>query len=291
MSALVSFEAAARHSSFKTAANELNVTPAAVSHQVKALETELHCQLFRRYPRGVELTETGAYLLVSVQRGFHSMAEAVDHLRARKDDSSVTIRSTTAVSSLWLTPRLAQFWKEHGNISVSQVITDDYSSAPECDLSIQYGDISKESGKCRRLFHDRIVPLGSPRLAAGHNIETIADLATLPLIHLEAPETGWTDWKGWCRQLGYSGPLEAALRVNNYIIAIQAAEDDMGAVLGWESLTASIVESGRLVRLLPDAVNSPMDFFVKLHPHASHEAEIIYNWLASEASASNENRN
>ena len=70
MTALVAFEAAARHVGFKPAARELNVTPAAISHQVKALESELHCALFYRHHRGVELTETGAYLLVALQRGF-----------------------------------------------------------------------------------------------------------------------------------------------------------------------------------------------------------------------------
>src|SRR5690554_3383497 len=104
MSALVAFEAAARHVGFKAAARELNVTPAAISHQVKALETELRCQLFHRNHRGVELTETGAYLLVALQRGFEAMGDAVDQLRRRSNRASVTIAVTTAVSSLWLTP-------------------------------------------------------------------------------------------------------------------------------------------------------------------------------------------
>ena len=88
MSALVAFETAARHVGFKAAARELNVTPAAISHQVKALETELGTPLFHRHHRGVELTETGAYLLVALQRGFETMAEAVDQLRHRSNRAS-----------------------------------------------------------------------------------------------------------------------------------------------------------------------------------------------------------
>ncbi len=282
MSSLISFEAAARHVSFKAAANELNVTPAAISHQVKSLEHELQCALFRRHHRGVELTETGAYLLVTLQRGFEDMNDALDQLKARHRKASVTIRATTAVSSLWLTPRLAQFWRSHGNISVAQIVSDADQTQSDCDLSIHYGDMSNSTGTCLALFHDRITALGSPRFARQHSIETVADLAKLPLIHLDAAESGWTDWQDWCDALGYQGPLRNTHRVNNYIIALQAAQDDMGAVLGWDGLTKTLVEAGQLVKLLPESVTSPLDFFVKLHPNASSRAKLVFDWLAEE---------
>lgn len=279
VSSLISFEAAARNVSFKRAASELNVTPAAISHQVKALEQELNCALFHRYHRGVQLTESGAYLLVALQRGFEGISEALGQLRAQHGRSAVTIRSTTAVSSLWLTPRLAQFWKNYAHISVAQVVSDTESSVIECDLSIHYGTPNGDPGVCRALFHDQIMALGSPRFAAQHQITNASDLAALPLIHLDAPETGWTDWRAWCAALGYSGPLNAAHRVNNYIIALQAAQDDMGAVLGWEGLTTDLTTSGKLVKLLPDTVPSPLGFYVKLHNSASDRAALVFDWL------------
>ncbi len=279
MSALISFEAAARHVSFKVAAAELNVTPAAISHQVKALEQELRCLLFRRYHRGVELTETGAYLLVSLQRSFEGMNDALDQLRARTGRASVTIRATTAVSSFWLTPRLGQFWKSHGHISVAQVVSDTDLGQSDCDLSVHYGDMSKDSGICHAIFNDHIMALGSPRFARQHGVKNVADLALLPLIHLDAPKTGWTDWQDWCGVLGYSGPLKNTHFVNNYVIALQAAQDDMGAVLGWNGLTKDIVASGRLVQLLPDTVASPVDFYVKMHAQASDRAKLVFDWL------------
>lgn len=283
--ALIAFEAAARNAGFKTAARELNVTPAAVSQQVKALEQELGRMLFRRYHRGVELTGTGAYLFVALQRGFEGINEAMEQLRAQAGRGAIMIRSTTAVSALWLTPRLAQFWKSYQHISVSQIVSDDDRSASDCDLSIHYGDMTKESGTCQAIFHDRILALGGRRFAHQNRIETVADLAALPLIHLEAPESGWTDWRDWARALGYSGPLKTAHRVNNYMIALQAAEDDMGAVLGWEGLTAGLVESGRLVRLLPDSVPAPQDFYIKLHNQSSDRARLVFDWLAGTARA------
>ncbi|MDA5095541.1 LysR substrate-binding domain-containing protein [Aliiroseovarius sp. KMU-50] len=275
----MSFEAAARNVSFKAAAKELNVTPAAVSHQIKALEREMNCSLFHRFHRGVELTESGAYLLVALQRGFEEINEAVSQLRSQHGRSAVTIRSTTAVSSLWLTPRLAQFWKSHGHISVAQVVSDHGAGVPDCDLSIHYGNIDQETGNCRVLFHDEIMALGSPRFADEHNLKTVEDLAHVPLIHLEAPDTGWTNWHEWARALGYHGELKTAHRVNNYIIALQAARDDMGAVLGWEGLTSDLIDAGKLVKLIPETVSAPLDFYVKLHNQSSQRANIVFEWL------------
>lgn len=279
MTSLVSFEAAGRHGSFKAAAQELNVTPAAVSHQIKALEEELQCTLFRRFHRGVELSEAGAYLLVALQRGFEGMNEAVGQLRAQHGRSSVTIRSTTAVSSLWLTPRLARFWQSHGHISVAQIVSDMETDIAGCDLSIQYGDMSSETGEFRSLFQDHIMALSSPGFAATHRVDRIEDLASIPLIHLEAPETRWTNWQAFARALGYDGKLQSAHRVNNYVIALQAAQDGMGAVLGWDGLTNELIAAGKLVKLIDRTVSSPLDYYVKLHNQASDRARIVYDWL------------
>ncbi len=279
MGTLVSFEAAARTVSFKQAAKELNVTPAAISHQIKALEQELQCKLFRRHHRGVELTESGAYLLVALQRGFEGINEAVTQLRGQRDRSAVTIRSTTAVSSLWLTPRLAQFWKTYGHISVAQVVSDQGTDGSDCDLSIHYGDLARATGRCRALFHDRIMALGSPRFAQQHAITEVADLARVPLIHLDAPESDWTDWHAWTKALGFTGDLGSAHRVNNYVIALQAAQDDMGAVLGWEGLTSELLEAGKLIKLLPETISSPLDFYVQLHNQSSDRAALVFDWL------------
>lgn len=281
LSALVAFEAAARHVSFKSAARELNVTPAAISHQVKALEAELRTTLFDRHHRGVALTETGAYLLVALQRGFETMSEAVDQLRRRSHRASVTIRATTAVSSLWLTSKLAQFWKAHGDISVAQLISDTEADPVDCDLSIHYGRMPREGGRCSLLFHDRIMALGSPRFARTHDLSCAADLARVPLIHFDSDIADWTDWREWLGAMGYRGPMSQGHRVNNYIIALQAARDDMGAVLGWVGLTRNYLQAGELVPLLPGHMEIVEDFYVRIHRGASKRARLVYDWLVA----------
>ncbi|TRD22901.1 LysR family transcriptional regulator [Palleronia caenipelagi] len=279
MSALVAFEAAARHVGFKAAARELNVTPAAISHQVKALETELRCALFNRHHRGVELTEAGAYLLVALQRGFEAMGEAVGQLRQNARRSSVVIRVTTAVSTLWLTPKLAQFWKAHPDVSVAQIVSDTDLLSTDCDLSIHYGVPPARDPTCRALFADRIMALGSPRFATAHPVRGVGDLAALPLIQFDSTQTGWTGWAEWFRAVGHDAPVQAAHRVNNYAIALQAARDDMGAVLGWVDLARVYLQSGELVPLLPDAVETGDQFYVRLHRHATDRSRLVHDWL------------
>lgn len=281
MRALVSFEAAARLESFKAAATELNVTPAAVSHQIKALERDLRTPLFLRQHRGVELTENGAYLLVAVQGGFEQVNQALFQLKSQHNRSAVTIHSTTAVSSLWLTPRLAEFWKTHESISVSQVVSDTDRNASKCDLSIHYGNMSEDPNDCIPLFRDSISALCSPEFARKHPASTIEDLAKIPLIQLHMAENHWTTWEQWAEALGYSGPLNMSHFVNNYVIALQAARDGMGAVLGWEGLTSELTATGRLVRLLPDTLPSPLDFYVVRHNHDSSQVDRVVNWLAT----------
>ncbi|UWQ90328.1 LysR family transcriptional regulator [Rhodobacteraceae bacterium M382] len=283
VSALLSFEAAARHESFKTAAQELNVTPAAVSHQVKALENDLRQTLFHRHHRGVELTPTGAYLLVSLQRGLEGISDAISQLRSQASRAMITIQATTAVSALWLTPKLAQFWRAHGHVSVAQNVSDTTGPARHCDLSIHYGEISRESGDCRILFQDRIMALGSRQFAQKHPVHHVSDFARTPLIHLDAEDTGWTDWATWCAALGYNGPLASGFRVNNYVIALQAAQDDMGAVLGWGGLVGQLLETGVLVKLTKDEIASPLDFYIKVHPQASPRALFLCDWLLNAA--------
>lgn len=285
MSALVAFEAAARHVSFTRAARELNVTPAAISHQVKTLEAELQCTLFQRHHRGVSLTEIGAYLLVALQRGFEEMADATRQLRHRAARASVTIGVTTAVSSLWLTPKLAQFWKTHGDISVAQIVSDSGETPADCDLSIRYGIVPRDGGECSVLFQDRLMALASPRFAAAHPVREVQELVRLPLIHFDSHVEGWTSWQGWFRALGYDGPINNSHRVNNYLIALQAAGDDMGAVLGWVGVARPYMQAGQLVPLLPDQVTPQEDFHVMLHTRASPRARLVYDWLVSAARA------
>ncbi|MDO5612549.1 MAG: LysR substrate-binding domain-containing protein [Paracoccus sp. (in: a-proteobacteria)] len=280
MTALICFEAAARNAGFKAAAQEMNVTPAAISHQIKALEQDLDCALFIRRHRGVELTEKGAFLLIALQRGFETISDTIGQLRDRRDTVDVTIRTTTAVSALWLTPKITAFWKTHPGITVSQIITDVAKATSRHDLHIGYA-VSADIGTSREIFRDRILAYGTPRFAAEHGITRVEDLLHAPLIHMNHDESSWTSWTDWFHELGQPSPSGRGLFVNNHMIALQAAADDVGAVLGWEGLMDRALADGKLVNLVPESIPSPVAFALRINDRASAKARLFADWLVA----------
>ncbi|MBZ4690545.1 MAG: LysR family transcriptional regulator [Cereibacter sp.] len=283
MTALICFEAAGRHGSFKAAANEINVTPAAVSHQIKALEEDLGCALFLRRHRGVGLTEKGAFLLVALQRGFEGISAAVTHLRERPQAVDVTIRATTAVSALWLTPKITTFWKTHPSITVAQIVSDVEPAAGRHDMAIGYMAPARDGDDWQELFRDRIVALGTAHFAAEHRVDSVTDLLRAPLVHLSGEDSPWTGWEEWFRALGHPAPRGRSFLVNNHMIALQAAEDDVGAVLGWEGLMQGMLARGRLVNLVPESIPSTVPFCLRVRPRASANARLFARWLVENA--------
>ncbi|MEH6546345.1 MAG: LysR substrate-binding domain-containing protein [Sneathiella sp.] len=282
LNTLASFECAARNLSIKDAAQELNVTPGAVSHQIKALEGELGIALFERKHRGIGLTKDGQRLFVSLQRSFSDVSSTLSHLRRTNFDHSITIAATTAVSSLWLTPRLSRFWKEHGNIPINQLLSDHAPKQGErVDLRVKYGKSRDTNKTHQKLFSDHLAPICSPTLAsklAGADLEA---LAQMPLIHTEAEDESWTTWASWFRELGYSGEIAAGIHVNNYTIALQSAQDDAGIVLGWQRLIRPLLEQKKLIPFGPHVLTAPHSFYIITDSEdmLSDNTKLLRDWL------------
>ena len=281
MTTLVAFEAAARHGSFKTAAAELNVTPGAVSHQIKALEGELGGALFERVHRGVMLTEDGQDLFTAVQGAFSAMSRSLAQIKRADTERAITVAATTAVSALWLTPRITAFWRERPDIRVNQIVSDARVEGGGPDLIIEYGLAKGRVGESRELFTDVLVPVASPEFAASRPVPELAALAAMPLIHMTAPNTNWTTWKRWFAGLGYEGPLARGTRVNNYMIALQAAQDGVGVVLGWKRLVAPFLEDGSLVAFGGCELPAPSSFYITRGPKtdARESVDLLEQWL------------
>jgi DNA-binding transcriptional LysR family regulator len=282
LSTLASFETAARHLSFKSAANELNVTPGAVSHQIKALETELGVVLFERKHRAVELTESGKMLFSVLERGFLDISQVLSYLRKVEQDVSLSIASTTSMSSLWLTPRISEFWRHHADIPVNQIVSDGPARAGELtDLRIQYGRPDTQNTVHTELFRDTLIPMCSPELAQQTTDTSLKALARMTLIHLDAESSKWTTWRDWFTTVGYTGEIAQGRRVNNYMIALQAAQDGAGIVLGWEKLVRPLLDKGRLVPLGSTRITSAESFYISSAPDdtISPSTRIFKNWL------------
>lgn len=289
LTALAAFEAAGRHLSMKRAAEELNVTPGAVSRQIKALEADAGCPLFLRRPRGVELTAEGEALNGVLGRSFARIAEVYHRIQTRGRAFSVTIGATTAFASMWLMPRLGDFWRAHQDITINHVISDDARElrSAAIDLRIRYGDGVWPGETSLLLFGDRIYPVCGPGFAQTHKARKPEDLLALPLLQLAGVDPAWTDWQAWLRRVGVEGKPQTTRSFTNYVIALQAAQDDQGVALGWHSQVAPLVADGRLVRPIRREIAAPGAFYVTWNAarELTPESEALRDWLVSQTPA------
>ena len=284
---LAAFEAAARHMSLKQAAAELNVTPGAVSHQVKALESEIGVMLFRRVHRGVELTDAGAELYAALSTAFSRTASVIEKIGSGTGGATVTIGTSAAVASLWLMPRISRLWQAHPELRINHRVSDrpldlDHS---EVDLVVRYGNGDWEGETSVQLFADTVGPVCSPGFAASHTVRDPVDLLSLPLLQLEAVDTGWMSWREWFALAGSRVQRIEGPKFNNYGIALQAAEEGAGVVLGWTRLIGSHLSSGRLVPMGNLALPAPGAFFLtwKARTVLDSPVVLVRDWLVDAA--------
>ncbi|SMO57989.1 LysR substrate-binding domain-containing protein [Ruegeria faecimaris] len=285
LTTLSAFEAAARHLSFKNAAEELSVTPGAVSHQIKALEGDLGTALFQRKHRGVELTEDGKALYDALASSFTRISKTLATIRDRATVEKVTVGSTTAVAALWLSPSVIRFWREMPEVNVDQLSQDrPFRDRPDIDFFIRYGRDGNGDLSHTPLFRDCLVPVACPEVAdrlAGASLE---DLAAERLIHLDSEDRSWTTWPEWFQQLGYTGTIPIDSRVNSYSVALQRARKGAGLVLGWQRLIQPMLQSGKLVAIGPHLQIAPNKFYLvgRSDEDLSESARALKDWIIQE---------
>ncbi len=287
LTALASFEAAARHLSVKEAAAELNVTPGAVSRQIKALEAELGLALFTRIHRGLELTREGEELAAVLARGFAQVSTLLRDFRSRSQGRSVTLGSSNAFAALWLMPRMGRFWRAHPEISVNHMISDRSGDLrlPEVELRVRYGKGDWPGEEAELLFRDRIFPVAGKDFARSHRDTPPERLHELPLLHMRSENVEWTNWSEWFRRLHLPHKSLGGRVFTNYSVLLQAAEDGQGLALGWERQVLPLLKEGRLVRIGEVALEAPDAFYVTWDDNRtlSADAEELKAWLLAEA--------
>ncbi|MEP2717086.1 LysR substrate-binding domain-containing protein [Pseudophaeobacter sp.] len=285
MTTLSAFEAAARHLSFKNAAQELSVTPGAVSHQIKALEGELGTVLFQRQHRGVALTAEGQALFETLSASFGRISKRLENIRQSDALEKITVGSTTAVAALWLSPAIIRFWREFPNLSIDQ-LTQDTVFLPRVDLDfvIRYGRDSNSKLRQTPLYRDELVPVGTPEMARDLADASLPELAGRWLIHLESAGRDWTTWGEWFKQLGHAGDLGAGTRVTNYSVALQLAGKGAGLVLGWRRLVQPLITAGQLSVVGSHVLTAPREFYLVEYSddELSEKAATFKKWILSE---------
>jgi LysR family glycine cleavage system transcriptional activator len=248
LTSLRAFEATARRSSFKAAAEELFVTPTAISHQIRQLEAHLGIRVLERTPRAVSLTAEGRVLYDATASGFAEIAAAVARLRPQKDPAILTLTSTTAFLSHWMVPRLAELRGLLPDADVRLHASDAIVAlrAGDVDVAIRYGEGPFAGVASVPLCDDVFGPVCSP----GLGLSRLEDLRQATLIHVEGRQvpTPLPDWPRWCAEAGLSGvDTRAGLRFPDSTLAVQAAIAGHGVAIVSLVLVADALDSGLLV--------------------------------------------
>ena len=288
LNSLRAFEAAARHLSFKLAADELNVTPAAVSHQVKALEETLGVKLFRRQTRSIKLTNAGLAALPLIADGFDKLFEGVTVLREHSQNDLLTVSVSPSFGSIWLVPRLERFRREYPDIEIRIDGTDRLSdvASGDADVAIRYGAGGYKDVTVDHLFGQLNTPICSPKLLEGETaLLRPEDLAKQTLLHIEWKDTE-ASWRMWLLAAGLTGidPTRGP-HFTQESMAIQAALDGHGVALVGDKLVADHLEAGRLVCPFRQDMKMPLTFsYYLLSPKTKRpKVEAFRKWLISEA--------
>jgi LysR family transcriptional regulator, glycine cleavage system transcriptional activator len=291
LSALRAFEAAARHMSFSKAAEELFVTPAAISHQIHTLEQDLGVRLFHRLNRSIELSASGRVLLPGLVEAFAEIRASVRRLRAHNDTGSLTMTASPSFAAKWLVLRLHRFQERCAEIDVRISATDEVVDLTkgDFDIAIRYGSGHYPGLDVELLFTNEVFPACGPQLLAnGPPLRTPDDLRHHALIHDQAIERDplVPTWPMWLKAAGVKDvPPTAGLSFNNMSLALDAAIAGHGVVLAYSTIAAADIAAGRLVRLFSLALPDQFAYYIVTALGALERPKVraFRDWLREEA--------
>ncbi len=295
LNALRAFEAAARHLNFSRAADELSVTPGAVSQQIQNLEDYVGGALFKRTPRGLLLTDNAQIALPALREAFDSLAEAAALLTAQSEGRRLAVTAAPSFAAKWLVPRLGKFEAAYPQVDVwlsADMEVVDFTSG-EIDLAIRYGAGPYPGLEAIRLMRETVIPVMSPELAEREPVAEPGDLARHVLLHDGSPDADEScpDWQMWFAARGVKG-LDATRgpRFNQSSLVIEAAVGGRGVALAKRALAQDDLDAGRLVAPMPDS--TAVDFaYSVVHPKLKGrlpQVKAFIGWLQTEAASHDE---
>ncbi|HTK36362.1 MAG TPA: transcriptional regulator GcvA [Caulobacteraceae bacterium] len=290
LNALRAFETAARHMNFSRAAEELSVTPGAVSQQIQNLEDYVGAALFKRTPKGLLLTDAAQTALPALREAFDRLAEAASMLTAAVDGRRVTVSAAPSFAAKWLVPRLGLFEAAHPDVDVwlsAGMELVDFASG-EVDVAIRYGSGRYPGLETIRLMSETVLPVASPDLLAERPLATPEDLAHHTLLHDGSPDAddSCPDWSMWLTARGIKGvDGTRGPRFNQSSLVIEAAMNGRGVALAKRTLAQADIDAGRLVA--PLQINTAVDFaYFVVHPKAKGrlpQVKAFVKWMEAQA--------
>lgn len=305
LTALRAFESAGRHLSFRKAAAELHVTPAAISHQIKLLEDQVGVELFRRLPRAMELTEAGRHFLPKLSEGFERLAQAVQTVRTYRKSEKLSAIAPPLFASKWLMPRVCRFVKAFPDIDIrisaamrqvdtgrrnaSHSIAMESEPIDDVDIEIRFGTGIYPGCRVDKLFGLSFTPLCSPRLLEGRApLRKPTDLRHCLLLHDDLPDIseGWPTWAQWLTAAGVdSVEPERGPHFSYPTLGLDAAIDGAGVVLGARELATLDLAAKRLLAPFEFSIETGFGYYVLTSESRADDPKVaaFRNWLLEES--------
>jgi LysR family glycine cleavage system transcriptional activator len=285
LNSLPCFEAAARLLNFSKAAEELSVTPGAISRAIKHLEDQLNVQLFDRETRSVRLTAVGEPYARAVRDVLEQLAAATAMATTRRSESTLNVTTSDGFAGRWLVPRLYRFHRAYADIDVRVATTGKLTNfrGDGIDIAIRYGGGNYPGLTSEFLTDEEVFPVCSPKLLKGaHPLRRPEDLKHHTLIRDTYP----IDWAAWLSSAGVNGVNpRKGLTFDSYTFAVDAAVKGEGVALGRTTLVSDDLAAGRLVRPFKHALKGVASFYVVYPPEAMRQRKVrvFRDWLFSEA--------
>ena len=276
-SSLKSFESAARNMSFKLAAEELHVTPTAISHQVKSLEQQLDCRLFVRKTRQVQLTAEGQELFATLKKAFDEIDDTASRVKSRRARDVVTLGLGPIIGTRWLAPRLGDFWSRHRDIDLRL----HHSAFPmresidHFDLAIAWGDGHWPGMQVTPFISIRVTPVLAPGTPIPAQASELLDYA---LIH----ERDRQGWRQWFHSAGVEQTDDGiGTVIDDANLVLQTALDGQGVALGILPFVEEELQAGRLLRPFDLAIDPGQAYYLIHRKNSRDKASVnvVRDWL------------
>lgn len=286
------FDVVARHGNLSRAAAALGTTQPALSYRIKQMEEQLGVPLFRRRPRGLELTAEGEVLQTAVRQGLERIDEAVQSIGRRARTPTVRLATDFAFAAFRLMPRVSDFRRANAGVDVHIVATQSLAPGIEddVDLAVLFGDrddfAARFDGEMTLLVPERATAVCAPGFRARFGpFQRVEQLLDVPLVHLEGENSErWFTWESWLRQAGVSGhSRSSALGFNTYTLVMQAVLAEQGVALGWYGLVDDLLATGAVVKACDCTLDSARGYWLlRRRGRLSPEAQLVVDWLGAD---------
>ncbi|MGY5392149.1 DNA-binding transcriptional regulator DsdC [Acinetobacter sp. NigerLNRRAM0016] len=291
LSKLYTFEVAARHQSFALAADELCLTPSAVSHQINQLEKELQLQLFLRLHRKVELTSEGQRLFIALQSSLEHLNHELNAIQNQALAGSLTIYARPSITQCWLIPRLQDFMQQYPLIELSILTGNDTVNFQRTgiDLALYFDHQPAANLNNQYLMDEQIIPVCSPAYAKKMNlIGHVPQLQDCTLLHDSQAwnnGTGTEEWQSWAHHFGVDLDTSKGMQFDRSDLAVLAAKQHLGICMGRKRLVQSELERGELITPFPEMLMACEQhyYLASAQGRLLPKVEVFVTWLKAQA--------